>query len=438
MQREKFESMSDYKKRIAEQNLADQLDAMGAVLIEGPKYCGKTTMAFQQAGSVLLMSDPDNKEQNLALARTNIRKLLEGETPRLIDEWQLAPQFWDAVRNEVDRRNADGQFILTGSAVPPRPTSEDEKIFHTGTGRISRLKLRTMSLYESGESTGDVSLSSLFEDAENVEGTSHITLEELAFLVCRGGWPKATLKENPKAALMQANQYYKTVVGLDISRADGVDRNEELAKRLMRSYARNQGSQATLGTILADLKNNEEGTLTEYTIYSYINALKKIFVIEDSLAWNPNLRSKTAIRSSDTRYFIDPSIATAALGIGPKDLINDLNTFGLMFETLAVRDLRVYAEAMDGTVYHYRDKSNLECDAVVHLENGSYGLVEIKLGGAQLVREGASTLIELANKLDTTKMKKPSFLMVLTGIGEYAYKRPDDGVLVVPIGCLKN
>lgn len=430
--------MSDYKKRIAEQNLADQLDALGAVLIEGPKYCGKTTMAFQQAGSVLLMSDPDNKEQNLALARTNIRKLLEGETPRLIDEWQLAPQFWDAVRNEVDRRNADGQFILTGSAVPPRPTNEDEKIFHTGTGRISRLKLRTMSLYESGESTGDVSLSSLFEDAENVEGTSHVTLEELAFLVCRGGWPKATLKENPKAALMQAKQYYKNVVGLDISRADGVDRNEELAKRLMRSYARNQGSQATLGTILADLKNNEEDTLTEYTIYSYINALKKIFVIEDSLAWNPNLRSKTAIRSSDTRYFIDPSIATAALGIGPKDLINDLNTFGLMFETLAVRDLRVYAEAMDGTVYHYRDKSNLECDAVVHLENGSYGLVEIKLGGAQLIREGAATLIELANKIDTTKMKKPSFLMVLTGIGEYAYKRPDDGVLVVPIGCLKN
>ena len=430
--------MSDYKKRVAEQNLADHLDAMGAVLIEGPKYCGKTTMAIQQANSVLLMSDPDHIEQNLSLARTNIRRLLEGETPRLIDEWQLAPQFWDAVRNEVDRRNADGQFILTGSAVPPRPTTEEEKIFHTGTGRISRLKLRTMSLYESGESTGDVSLSSLFEDAEKVEGTSHIDLDELAFLVCRGGWPKATLKENPKAALMQAKQYYKTVVGLDISRVDGVERNEELAKRLMRSYARNQGSQATLGTLLADLKNNEADTLTEYTIYSYINALKKIFVIEDALAWNPNLRSKTAIRTSDTRYFTDPSIATAALGIGPKDLINDLNTFGLMFETLAVRDLRVYADAIDGTVYHYRDKSNLECDAVVHLENGSYGLVEIKLGGAQLVREGAATLLELAGKLDTTKMKKPSFLMVLTGIGEYAYNRPDDGVLVVPIGCLKD
>ncbi len=237
---------------------------------------------------------------------------------------------------------------------------------------------------------------------------------------------------------MQAKQYYKSVVGLDISRADGVERNEELAKRLMRSYARNQGTQATLGTLLADLKNNEGDTLTEYTIYSYINALKKIFVIEDSLAWNPNLRSKTAIRTSDTRYFTDPSIATAALGIGPKDLIDDLNTFGLLFETLAVRDLRVYADAIDGTVYHYRDKNNLECDAVVHLENGSYGLVEIKLGGAQLVREGAATLLELAGKIDTTKMKKPSFLMVLTGIGDYAYKRPDDGVLVVPVGCLKN
>ena len=422
--------MSDYKKRVAEQNLADHLDAMGAVLIEGPKYCGKTTMAIQQANSVLLMSDPDHIEQNLSLARTNIRKLLEGETPRLIDEWQLAPQFWDAVRNEVDRRNADGQFILTGSAVPPRPTTEEEKIFHTGTGRISRLKLRTMSLYESGESTGNVSLSSLFEDAEKVEGTSHIDLDELAFLVCRGGWPKATLKENPKAALMQAKQYYKTVVGLDISRVDGVERNEELAKRLMRSYARNQGSQATLGTLLADLKNNEADTLTEYTIYSYINALKKIFVIEDMPAWNPNLRSKTAIRTSDTRYFVDPSIAIAALGIGPNDLLNDLETMGLLFETLCVRDLR-------GNVFHFRDKNGLECDTVVHLRNGSYGLIEIKLGGGTGIEEGASNLKSLAEKIDTTKMKSPAFMMILTAVGQYAYKRSDN-ILVVPIGCLKD
>lgn len=430
--------MSEYKKRIADRILANHLEAMGAVLIEGPKYCGKTTMASQQAKSILYMSDPDFREQNLALARTNIKKLLEGATPRLIDEWQLAPQFWDAVRNEVDRRDSDGQFMLTGSAVPPKPKNENESIFHSGTGRISRLKLRTMSLWESGESTGDVSLASLFEKADAVEGTSHIDLDQLAFLTCRGGWPKATLKSNPAAALLQAKQYYKTVTSVDISRVDDVERNEELAKRLMRSYARNQGSQATLGTLLADLRNNEESVLTEYTIYSYINALKKIFVIEDASAWNPNLRSKTAIRTSDTRYFTDPSIAAAALGIGPKDLINDLETFGLLFETLAVRDLRVYAEVMDGTVYHYRDKNNLECDAVIHLENGSYGLVEIKLGGAKLINDGAKTLKTLENKIDLTKMKQPSFLMVLTGIGDYAYKRPDDGVLVVPIGCLKE
>ncbi|MCR5381699.1 MAG: DUF4143 domain-containing protein [Lentisphaeria bacterium] len=430
--------MGEYKKRVADKMLADHLEAMGAVLIEGPKYCGKTTLASQQAGSILYMSDADTKEQNLIMARTNIKKLLEGATPRLIDEWQLAPQFWDAVRNEVDRRDADGQFMLTGSAVPPKPENEDEKMYHTGAGRISRLKLRTMSLWESGESTGDVSLSALFDKTDAVEGISHIDLDQLAFLTCRGGWPKATLKTSQKAALLQAKEYYKAVTSADISRADGVERSGELAKRLMRSYARNQGSQATLGTLLADLKINGEGTLSEYTIYSYINALKKIFVIEDALAWNPNLRSKTAIRTSDTRYFTDPSIATAALGIGPKDLINDLETFGLLFETLAVRDLRVYAEASDGTVYHYRDKNNLECDAVVHLENGSYGLVEIKLGGAKPINDGAATLKNLMDKLDFTKMKKPSFLMVLTGIGDYAYKRPDDGVLVVPIGCLKD
>lgn len=430
--------MGDYKKRIADRILTDHLEAMGAVLIEGPKYCGKTTTASQQAGSILYMSDADTREQNLAMARTNIKKLLEGATPRLIDEWQLAPQFWDAVRNEVDQRDTDGQFMLTGSAIPPQPKNEDEKIYHTGTGRISRLKLRTMSLWESGESTGDVSLGALFDQTNPIEGVSHIDLDQLAFLVCRGGWPKATLKTNPKAALLQAKEYYKAVASADISRADGVERNEELAKRLMRSYARNQGAQASLGTLLADLKNNEDDTLTEYTIYSYINALKKIFVIEDSLAWNPNLRSRTAIRTSDTRYFTDPSIATAALGIGPKDLINDLKTFGLLFETLAVRDLRVYADALGGTVYHYRDKSNLECDAVVHLEDGSYGLIEIKLGGAKLISEGATTLKSLENKLDLTKMKSPSFLMVLTGIGDYAYKRPEDGVLIVPIGCLRE
>ena len=237
--------------------------------------------------------------------------------------------------------------------------------------------------------------------------------------------------------MAEAFNYYDSVVSNDIKRVDDVDRDEELTKRIMRSYARNQASQATAGTILADIKNNGDDQMSENTVYSYVKALKEIFVIEDSTAWNPNLRSKTAIRTSDTRYFIDPSIATAALGLGPKDLINDMNTFGLFFETLAVRDLRVYAESLDGKVYHYRDKNNLECDAVVHLRNGSYGLIEVKIGGTDLINEGAASLKTLSDKIDTTRMKKPSFLMVLTGIGQYAYKRPEDGVLVVPIGCLR-
>lgn len=431
-----------YKKRIADQMLADQLDASGAVLVEGPKFCGKTTLAKQQAGSVLSMADPDTLNQNLALAKTNISRLLAGDTPRLIDEWQIAPQFWDAVRNEVDKRQEDGQFILTGSAVPPKPKKngnpiEAEQIHHTGTGRIARLKLRTMTLWESEDSTGMVSLGNLFENPEKIDGESHIDLDRLAYLTCRGGWPKAVLKRSEKAALAQAFNYYDSVVSNDIKRVDDVERDEELAKRIMRSYARNQASQATAGTILADIKNNGDEQMSENTVYNYVKALKEIFVIEDSIAWNPNLRSKTAIRTSDTRYFIDPSIATAALGLGPKDLINDMNTFGLIFETLAVRDLRVYAESLGGKVYHYRDKNNLECDAVVHLRNGSYGLIEIKIGGADLIEGGADSLKTLSDKIDMTKMKKPSFLMVLTGIGDYAYKRPKDGVLVVPIGCLK-
>ena len=434
-----------YKKRIADQILADKLESSGAVLIEGPKYCGKTTLAKQQAGSVLSMADPDTLAQNLALARTNISRLLVGKTPRLIYEWQIAPQFWDAVRNEVDNRDDDGQFMLTGSAVPPKPKKdengnliEEEQIHHTGTGRISRLKLRTMTLWESEDSTGMVSLGELFKNSDYVDGESHIDLERLAYLTCRGGWPKAVLRKSEKAALAQAFDYFDSVVSTDIKRVDDVERDEEMAKRIMRSYARNQASQATAGTILADIKNNGDELLSDSTVYSYIKALKEIFVIEDSVAWNPNLRSKTAIRTSDTRYFTDPSIATAALGLGPNDLINDLNTLGLIFETLAVRDLRVYAESLNGKVYHYRDKNNLECDAVVHLRNGSYGLIEIKLGGADLINDGAESLKTLSDKIDTTKMKKPSFLMVLTGIGDYAYKRPKDGVLVVPIGCLRD
>lgn len=429
--------MKEYKARIADKILAEKLEAMGAVLIEGPKYCGKTTLASQQANSILSMSDPDTLQQNMAMVDTNIKLLLRGNTPRLIDEWQIAPKFWDAVRNEVDQRDEDGQFILTGSAVPPN----FDEIFHTGTGRFAWLKLRTMSLWESGDSTGEVSLARLFaNDAEDyfVEGINQIDLERLAYLTCRGGWPKSLNKKTEKAALQQAIEYFEAVTKFDISRVDDVNRDSELARRIMRAYARNQGSQATVGTILADIISNESSEVSENTIYSYLKALKKIFVIEDSVAWNPNLRSKAAIRTSDTKYFTDPSIATAALGLGPNDLMNDLNTFGLIFETLCVRDLRVYADAIGGTVFHYRDKNGLECDAVIQLRNGKYGLVEIKLGGDKLIEEGAKTLTALADKIDTTKMKIPSFKMVLTGVGQYAFQRPQDGVYVVPIGCLKD
>lgn len=423
-----------YRKRVADSLLAEKLETVGAVLIEGPKACGKTTTAEQQAKSVLYMDDPDYMSQNLQLAETNVKQLLKGDAPRLIDEWQIAPQLWDAIRFEVDHRGEDGQFMLTGSAVP----ADVSKIHHTGAGRFSWLTMRPMTLWESGESTGDVSLGKLFVNAEMVEGVSHLSLEDMAFVTCRGGWPRAITKKSQRAALGQVREYYEAITRSDISRVDGVSRDEHRAKRLMRSYARLQGAMAPIPTIVEDLKTNEPEGMSDETVSSYIKALKKIFVIEDMEAWNPNLRSKTAIRTSDNRYFVDPSLATAALGLGPDDLINDLNTFGLLFETLCVRDLRVFAEALDGKVYHYRDKSGLECDAVVHLRNGNYGLIEIKLGGESLIKEGVDALTDLKDKIDTAKMKKPSFLMVLTAVGQYAYKRSEDGVLVVPIGCLKD
>ena len=425
--------MKQYKNRVIDRLLADKLEAMGAVLIEGPKYCGKTTTGEQQARSVLYMADPEIKDRNLTMASTNIKRLLAGDTPRLIDEWQIAPKLWDAIRFEVDHRGEDGQFMLTGSAAPAS-TSE---IFHSGTGRFGWIKMRTMSLWESGDSTGDVSLGGLFSSENEVDGTSNLEIRRIAFLVCRGGWPKASLKTNESAALIEAREYVESVCRNDISRVDDVQRNAELTLRLMRSYSRHQGAQVSVATILADIKSNEASDTTEATVASYINALKRIFVIEDMAAWNPNLRSKTAIRSSDTRYFTDPSIAAAALGLGPDDLLDDPNTFGLLFETMAVRDLRVYAEALGGQVCHYRDKNGLECDAIVHLRNGRYGLIEIKLGGDNLIEAGATTLKKLASKIDTDKMKSPSFMMVLTAIGEYAYRRLD-GVLVVPIGCLRD
>ena len=421
-----------YKSRIADALLSRKLEGKGAVLIEGAKWCGKTTTAEQQAKSIVYMTDPEKSYQYLSMVELNPKTLLEGKTPRLFDEWQIAPKLWDAIRFEVDHRDDLGQFILTGSAVPP----ETEEIHHTGTGRFARVKMRPMSLFEAEDSNGSVSLTELFSGNLDIAGSCDLPLEKLAFLVCRGGWPRATTMRNT-TALDQAFDYYDAVVNADISRVDNVERNPERVKLLMRSYARHQGTQASNMVIKDDMRINDNSTLDEDTVYSYISALKKIFVIEDMPSWNPNLRSKTAIRTSDTRYFVDPSIATAALGLGPNDLLNDLNTFGLFFETMCMRDLRIFADALDGQVYHYRDASGLECDAVVHLRNGSYGLIEIKLGGAARIDEGAVNLNKLAEKIDTEKMKKPAFKMVLTGIGDFAYCRKD-GVLVVPIGSLKN
>ena len=421
-----------YRKRIADELLLEQLDAAGVVLIQGPKWCGKTTTAIQAAKSIKYMDWPSELGKNLFMAEENPEVLLEGEVPRLIDEWQLAPQLWDAARFTVDRRGKPGQFIFTGSAVP----ADRGKINQSGTGRFAWLTMRPMSLWESGESNGTISLSDIFANKKINAIAPDYTLNDLCYLICRGGWP-SSLSMNRQAALRQAKNYISAVCESDISRVDDVKRDASFARRLLRSYARNQGSQVPISTIYADLSSNEGGSMSEDTISSYIAALKKIFVIEDVPAWNPNLRSKTAIRASDTRYFVDPSVAAAALGVGPNDLQNDLNTLGILFETLAIRDLRVYAESMDGDVFHYRDRNGLECDAVIHLHNGNYGLIEVKLGGSKLEEEGAETLKKLSSKIDTDKMNEPSFLMVLTGLGTYAYQRKD-GVLVVPIGCLKD
>lgn len=423
--------MIEYKKRIVDKILQEKLESKGAVLIEGAKWCGKTTTASQFAKSILYMQDPEKVERNLELAQIKPSVLLEGKVPHLIDEWQMAPKLWDAVRFAVDQRDEFGQFILTGSATP----ADVSQIRHSGAGRITKMLMRPMSLYESGDSTGDVSLKDLFDGNCDIHGAAYHDLDKIAFLICRGGWPKAVAC-NDKIALKQAYDYYRIVVDSDISKVDNIERNIERADKLLRSYARAVGSQTTIQSIVEDM-NAEGKFITNDTAYSYLNALKNIFVVEEATAWSPNLRSKTAIRTSNTKYFTDPSVGVAALGVGPNDLLNNLNTTGLLFENLCVRDLRIYSEALDGNVYHYRDKNGLECDAVVHLRNGLYGLIEIKLGGYKRIQEGAETLNKLAQNIDTEKMKAPSFKMVLTGTDDIAYKR-EDGVLVVPIGSLKD
>lgn len=422
----------EYKHRIADALLERKLQAKGAILIEGPKWCGKTTTAKQVAGSLLDLGDT----AILSMAQEDLqfrpKKLLEGETPRLIDEWQTMPELWDMIRSEVDRRDPFGQFILTGSSVPV----EQEKLRHSGTGRIGRLSMRPMSLWESGESIGAISLEDVFNGKELEPAENTLTLEDIAFLLCRGGWPRATLLKE-KAALGEARDYYEAIYKVDIHRVDKVRRSSERTRLLLRSYARNQGSAISFCKMREDILQNDNANISDETISDYVDALRKLFVIEDMPAWNPNICSKTAIQTSATRYFIDPSIATSALAVRPRDLLNDLRSFGFFFEAMAVRDLRTYADALDGELYHYRDSSGLECDAVLHRHDGSYGLIEIKLGGQSHIEKGIITLNELESKIDRSKMKAPAFKMVLTAVGQYAGKRQSDGVWVVPIGCLK-
>ena len=432
----------EYKKRIADSILADKLSYMGAVLVRGPKWCGKTTTCEQIAKSAIYMDDPELMAQNRDYAAINVKDLLRGSSPRLIDEWQLAPQFWDAVRFEVDHAHGFGRFILTGSSVPPETDvnakPEIRKIHHSGTGRIAKMTMRTMSLFESGESSGTVSVGALLrgEDFLSAEAKP-MRLEDMAFLACRGGWPVAAAINSRRTALRYAREYYVAVTESDVSRVDGVPRDPERVKKLMRSYARLQGTQAKISAIRDDMRAHDSGNMGENAIREYLNALRRIFVVEDLPAWSPSLRSKSAIRTSDTRFFVDPSIAAVSLGAKPEDLLADLRTFGFIFEALAIRDLRVYADAVDGEVRHYLDRNGLECDAIISDEDGNYGLVEIKLGGEALIDKGTAALTKLALKIDTDRMKGPAFKMVLTAVGDYAYMSKD-GVIVCPIGALRE
>lgn len=418
----------EYFPRLCDKLLKRQLESSGAVLVEGPKWCGKTSTSREAAQSILYMQDPDRGPGYIRLADTMPSQLLQGEKPRVIDEWQEAPVLWDAVRFDVDKTNLRGQYILTGSAVP----KEDDMPKHTGTGRISRLKMRPMTLFESRESNGSVSLKELFDGKTDIFGENPLSIPDLATALCRGGWPNAVASGDKSS--MTARNYVDAVVNYDIQRVDGIERNPFRARTLLRSYARNISTMAAISTIMADVKANDT-TISENTVYSYVNALRKIFLIEDIPAWKPSLRSKSAIRTSDKRQFVDPSIATAVMQADPGSILMDFEYFGFLFESLVTRDLRVYTQMLDGDIFHYRDKDNLEADLIIRLFDGRWAAVEVKLGSKE-IDDGAGHLIELSKKVDTSKVGEPAFLMVVTG-GQFAYRR-DDGVLVVPIGCLKD
>ncbi len=426
------EGKKGYYKRIADTILQDRLRTAGAVLIKGIKWSGKSTTAEQVAKSVVYMQNNKTKEQNIALAKSAPDIFLEGETPRLIDEWQIIPFIWDQIRFEVDHRKKKGQFILTGSSTPVEENAYD----HSGIGRIVPMTMRTMSLFESGDGNGRISLGALFENPDNFTATScPLGLRDYAYLLCRGGWPEALGLERDDA-LEQVYNFYRGLVEEDINKMFKRRKNPERIRRLMRSYARAVSTETSTARIRADISSNDEDTFDEDTVTSYINAFTKLFVIEELPAWNTNLRSRTAIRETNTRHFTDPSIGVAALGIGPEDLIRDLETFGLFFESMCVRDLRVYSESLKGEVFHYRDARGREADAIIHLRNGKWAAVEVKLSSSESIDEGAKHLLDIASDIDTDKEKAPAFLMVLTAT-PYAYRR-EDGVFVVPLGCLRN
>ncbi len=422
--------MKKYYPRIADKLLNNALESAGAVLIEGAKWCGKTRTAMEKSKSILYMQDPDARESNIKAASVKPSLLLKGETPRLIDEWQVAPVLWDSVRHEVDLRGEEGQFILTGSATPIL----DDQISHTGTGRISRIKMRPMSLFESKESTGEVSLKALFERDNNINTISTFEIEEIAKAIVRGGWP-ASVVSKYELSFKRAQDYVDSIVQFDVSRVDGVEKNPNKMFALLRSLSRNISTEANYSVLIKDMEGGENESISRPTIQSYLNVLQRLFVVEDLEAWNPSIRSTTPLRTSPRRHFVDPSIATASLGINHERLLGDFNTFGFLFESLCIRDLRIYTEALGGKVYHYRDKNGLECDAVIVLRDGRWGAVEIKMGSDEFDK-ASKNLKSFSEIINIDKMNKPSFLMILTGT-KLGYKR-EDGVMVVPVGCLKD
>lgn len=419
--------MKSYITRILDVLLEEYLQTFGAVNIQGPKWCGKTTTAEQKAKSIIRFQDPDQGESNRMMAEINASYLLKGAYPRLLDEWQVVPPIWDAVRLAVDNEQEEGMFILTGSSVPV-----DDGIHHSGTGRISRLVMRPMSLFESGESNGSVSLSSLFSSTTPIDPQkSEITIPDLAFLMCRGGWP-ASVNKSEKSALLIAQEYIVSLAESEVSRTSGSKKNPQRVMNLLRSYARNISTLATNESIIGDIQANDL-SFSETTYYEYLNALQRLYIVEDVPAWNPAIRSKTALRSRSKHELADPSLVVAGLGLSSDVLLKDLPFMGFVFETLCIRDLRVYSQKMGGSISYYHDRYDLECDCVLHLRDGRYALIECKMGGSG-IDEGAEHLLELVRLIKLHKMQAPSFLMVLTA-SEIAYERPD-GVKVVPIGCL--